>query len=547
MAGRATAPASPPLRAMDEKRAFAAGQNIGPEHADFLRDESRLTGRAERICFPAGEEEASALLAELSASGVPVTVQGAKTGISGGAVPFGGSILNLSRMTRILRVRCDGGRFFLAVQPGVLLQEVDELLDRGEPPAKGWDDVSARSFKALREAGRHLFLPDPTERSASIGGMAATNASGARGYRYGQMRAHLRSLRVLLADGSAVELRRGEQRASGRAFRVTTETGRTIEGSLPLYRMPPVKNAAGYFVEDDMDLLDLFVGSEGTLGVFTEIEVVLSPEPAVIWGIMVFLPSDKSLAPFLQATRRPPAQRGGSPLAAVEYFDANTLRLLAAERDGNPAIAALPVLPQTDGPAIYLEYHASEETAAEGAVEEMTEALARSGGRPEKSWFASSRPEVQRLKSFRHALPEVVNRAIDERRKADPAISKLGTDMAVPDGHLEEALSMYDEDLRKAGLQYVKFGHIGDCHVHVNVLPESRARYDEGRALYRQWARRVVAAGGTVSAEHGIGKLKRELLAMMYGEAGIREMLDLKRCFDPAFLLGRGTMFEPPS
>ena len=458
-----------------------------------------------------------------------MTVQGARTGIAGGAVPLAGHLMSLARMNRILGTRGEGGESTLVVQPGVLLQDLDVF-------------ASARKL---------FFPPDPTERSASLGGMTATNASGARSYRYGPMRRYVRSLRVVLSDGSALALGRGRAdgsgvgvRARGRSFSVETDSGRRIEGSLPAYRMPAVKNAAGYHARDDMDLIDLFIGSEGTLGVITEIEIVLSGEPAVSWGIMAFLPDDECVVRFVEAVRADVAQRERGPLAAVEYFDARALQFLERQRRTLDAFASLPPLGDRAGSAVYLEYHGDDESAIEEAVGSMGDALARCGGRDDDTWLATRPAEVARLCDFRHALPEAVNLAIDERRRIDPTLAKLGTDMAVPDAELGRILSRYEEDLGAADLEHVKFGHIGDSHVHVNIIPRTRRDYDAGRELYRRWADLVVGLGGTISAEHGVGKLKRELLALMYGEAGIRGMRDLKRCFDPAFLLGRGTMFE---
>ncbi len=503
---------------------------------DFLRDESRLAGAADSLSFPADESEVRELLSRFAASGTPVTVQGARTGIAGGAVPLAGHAMSLSRMNRVLGMREEGGETILAVQPGVLLQEIDDFLAARDPGP----------------GSRRLFLPpDPTERSASLGGMVATNASGARSYRYGSMRRYVRSLRAVLSDGSVLALRRCHAagpgagvRACGRSFRVETDSGRRIEGRLPGYLMPAVKNAAGYHARDDMELIDLFIGSEGTLGVITEIEIALAGEPEAIWGIMAFLPDDGCVVRFVEAIRGSPDGRGRGPLAAVEYFDGRALRFLERQRRTVDAFAALPALGDRDVAAVYLEYHGADESAVEEAVGGMGETLSRCGGCDRDTWLASRLAEVARLRDFRHALPEAVNLAIDERRRMDRSLAKLGTDMAVPDPLLGRILSRYDEDLRAAGLEYVKFGHIGDSHVHVNIIPRSRRDYDAGRELYRGWADSVVRSGGTISAEHGVGKLKRELLAMMYGEAGIREMRDLKRCFDPGFLLGRGTMFE---
>jgi len=151
---------------------------------------------------------------------------------------------------------------------------------------------------------------------------------------------------------------------------------------------------------------------------------------------------------------------------------------------------------------------------------------------------------MEKFKAFRHALPEAVNRLIDERRKVEPTLTKLGTDMAVPDAHLGAILERYERDLAAAGLDYVIFGHIGNNHLHVNILPASKADYQRGRALYLAWARDVVGWGGTVAAEHGIGKLKAPMLEVMFGAAGIAEMRAVKRVFDPEGRLSPGNLFS---
>ncbi len=427
-------------------------------------------------------------------------------------------------MKAILDVRREGDERLLVAQPGLLLAELDEALRSSDPG--------------------FCLAPDPTERSCSIGGMTSTNASGSRSFRCGPMRRYVRGIRVVLADGSAVVLRRGGARARGRAFRLVTGGDRAVDGRLPGYRMPEVKNAAGYFARDDMDLLDLFVGSEGTLGVVTEVEVALSREPALTWGIMVFLPDDDRLVRFVDGMRAA-AGGGDAAVAGIEYFDRGALAFLEASRRVTEAFSGLPSIRAGAGPAAYVELHAGSDAAAEAGVERLSAVLGQCGGNDGDTWFASSPAEVARLKAFRHALPEAVNMAIDERRRVDPSLAKLGTDMASPAGRLGEVLAMYERDLAAAGLPHVKFGHIGDSHVHVNIIPESRAQYEAGRKLYRQWAGAVVAMGGTISAEHGVGKLKRELLEVMYGPAAIQEMRDLKRSFDPGFILGRGTMFTP--
>lgn len=197
---------------------------------------------------------------------------------------------------------------------------------------------------------------------------------------------------------------------------------------------------------------------------------------------------------------------------------------------------------------MYVEYHTNHgEAGAEEQVEEALEVLAdvleRTGGDIDKTWMADTSKDLQHLKDLRHAVPEAVNLLIDQRRKSCPQLTKLGTDMAVSDDRLEWVVDTYRRDLESAGLEHVMFGHVGDNHIHVNILPRDMAEYEEGKKLYGQWARKVAEAGGSVSAEHGIGKLKVALLKQMYGSGGIEEMRALRRLFDPAAQLGRGNLF----
>lgn len=504
---------------------------------DFLRDESRRTGNADSISFPKTEADIVEHLSRLHTTGAAVTVQGARTGIAAGAVPEGGHILNLSRMTRILRLRWDDMEqaFFVTVQPGVLLSELRTVLSKFE-----FEDVEILGDRRPTVDAPWFFPPDPTETGAALGGMAACNASGARTFFYGPTRRYIQAARVVLADGSILALRRGDPRATGRAFRVTTLAGRTIEGSLPSYRMPSVKNASGYYAEDAMDLLDVFIGSEGTLGVFSELELRLVPSPKVWWGIMTFFPEEAGALRFVQAVRAEPAKP-----VAIEFFDRGALALLRDQKASNPAFADLPGLDARWSTAVYVEYHGETEAAVEDAVMRMSELMVEHGGDEDATWLSSDEHDMERLKRFRHAVPEAVNLTLDQRRKREPGLTKLGTDLAVPDDGLEKVFAMYHAGLARTGLEFVMFGHVGNNHVHVNILPNTMDDYARGKALYLEWAHDVVAMGGTVSAEHGVGKLKVALLREMYGDDGIRQMRELKRAFDPGNRLAPGNLFPP--
>ena len=511
-------------------------EDVSGTHPDFLRDESRRTGKAEALAFPQTESELRTALKLAKERDWPVTVQGGRTGITGGAVPDGGLIINLSRMNRVSGLRqTGGGQFTVTVQPGVILQDLRRMLVAREFDTAGWSAESVAALTALRAASPQFFPPDPTETTATLGGMAACNASGACTFRYGAMRHHIAGLRLMLPDGDVVALRRGAVRAQGLAFVLETENHRRLAGRLPDYRMPATKNAAGYFSADDMDLVDLFVGSEGTLGIFSELELQLQTEPAARWGLMAFFPDQVSAVQFAGAARA----TGDSRLAALEFFDAHALNSLRRERSNMAALMELPELPPHFHTAVYAELHAPDDDSAAAAAE-----LILACGADEKdSWLATTERDMEKFKAFRHALPEAVNRLIDERRKNEPALTKLGTDMAVPDEHLALILERYQSDLKTAGLDYVIFGHIGNSHLHVNILPSSAAEYRQGRELYLAWAHDIVKLGGTVAAEHGIGKLKAPMLEIMFGPRGIGGMRALKRVFDPEVRLNPGNLF----
>ncbi len=310
------------------------------EFEEYGRDESRASGEASSISFPTTEDEVRAILEKLHAERVPVTVQGTRTGLAAGAVPHGGHILNTSRMNRYLGLRRDEqGQFLLRVEPGVVLSELRKQLSKKVLPTAGWDQASLEAYEEFQEAPEQFFPTDPTEASACLGGMAACNASGARSYAYGPMRPHVTGLHVVLADGDLLELHRGEVFAQGRRLSLVTVQGRTLELDLPDYTMPKTKNASGYFVADDMDAIDLFIGACGTIGVITELEIVLQAAPAVVWGVSCFFDSEDKAVSFTDSVR--PVL---SHAAAIEYFDAGALDILRRQREQSTAFASLPAL-----------------------------------------------------------------------------------------------------------------------------------------------------------------------------------------------------------
>lgn len=511
-------------------------EQIAADYATYLKDESRMAdGSANTIAFPRTEGDIVAFLMRMNARRVPVTVSAARTGIVGGAVPMEGALLSIEKMDRVLDIREEGGEWRVAAQPGLLIQDLQEQVEK-----KQFKDLkSSSALEKYLGSKKCFFYPvDPTETSATLGGTVATNASGERSYHYGPTRDYVRRLRVVLASGDVLDLKRGENPALARHVTIDIAGGQPLQFELPGYEMPRVKSAAGYYARDGMDLIDLFIGSEGTLGVFTEIEVALVLKPPCIMSLVVFFPSDSDAVAFFMEARRV------LPGALVfEYFDSSALALLRERREREGAGSSIALLPENGKAAIFLELAFEGEDDIETIYDPLEKLLTKHHSSMDDTWSGIKDRERAKIRALRHAVPESVNEIVSRNKLACQSVYKMGTDMAVPGEKFEEMLAFYKELLREAGLPYAIFGHIGEHHLHVNILPRTEQEIERAKKIIRDYARKSVSLGGTVSAEHGIGKIKHPYLEILYGKDGMRQMAAVKKALDPNGILGRGTIF----
>lgn len=501
----------------------------------YLTDESKLSGgAAESVFLPETEAEIAGILRGNQAKGLPVTVSGARTGIVGGAVPQGGIVIATERLEKIVSSGLDeaSGEWRVTLEPGVALKTLQDLSSGGRAEGN-------------TAASNYFFPVDATETSASLGGMAATNASGALSHGFGATRAYVRALRAVLADGELLAVRRGKCTAkAGETLFLRTESGRIIAVSTPTYHTPAVKHTAGLFASSTFDAVDLFIGTEGTMGVITQIEIALAPYPGTCFGGLAFFPSEQEAVCFVRAVRdEKPAGTEACRAAALEYFDTEALRL--ADRAETREQLGLPSLPQA-GAAVYFEQFCDEEEI-DALVEAWSAALDLSGSSLDHVWSAMDEKERHKLKALRHLVPEEINRVVENNRRLCPAIYKVGTDLAVPNVHLAEVVAAYRAGLAREGIPGVIFGHIGDNNLHVNMLPRDEEMLRRAKALHLEWAAKAVEMGGTVAAEHGIGKLKRDLMRIMYREEALAEMGAVKQALDPGGILcpGNGGFASP--
>lgn len=444
----------------------------------FARDVSGLEMLPDAVARPGSVAEVVELLEQATAERCPVTPAGWQSSTTGASITDRGLLLSLRGLSHIGPVDTD--RRCVRVGAGAIVADV----------------------RRAAEAAGLLFTPDPTsEEESTVGGAIACNASGARSLRYGATGPHVRALTVLLANGEQLELRRPQ-----------------LE-----------KNTVGYRVTHDP--VEWFVGSEGTLGVVVEAELALHPLPAQVLGLIVPFARDADALAFVVSARRSSSVHP----RCLEYFDRGAMDIArAAEGSSTWATAAEAM--------VYVE-----ETGADEAD---------SGELPLDAWLAlaeehhaladdirvydtpSSQLDARRM---RHAVPATMN----ERGAACRADGgrKVSTDWAVPYPRLAEALTMARRFAQEAGIDPgIAYGHAGNGHPHQNFVARNATELQRIEQVVTATLREVIAMGGTVAAEHGIGKLKRKWLPMQASPVQQRVMRALKQELDPFGLLAPGNV-----
>jgi FAD/FMN-containing dehydrogenase len=447
----------------------------------YARDASGLEQLPDAVARPESVDEVIDVLRHATASRTPVTPAGAQSSTTGASIVDHGVLLSLRRLDRIYDL--DRRARTIRVGAGVLVADV----------------------RRAAEAEGLLFTPDPTsEEECTVGGAIACNASGARSLRYGATGPHVRALTVITAAGDTLELRRP-----------------ALE-----------KNTVGYPVTHDP--VEWFVGSEGTLGVVVAAEFALHPLPAQVLGLAIPFRSEAHALAFVVDARRSAAVHP----RCLEYFDALAFDIARAAAGGGawaPESSAL----------VYVE-----ETGANEADE---------GELPLDAWLAlaeaheadtaeirvyDSVAALRDARRLRHAVPATMN----ERGAACRAAGgrKVSTDWAVPYPRLAEALGRARSLAEAHGIpQAVAYGHAGNGHPHQNFIARDADELHRIERLVEATLREVLAMGGTVAAEHGIGKLKRRWLPMQATAVQLGMMRAIKQELDPLNVLAPGNVLEP--
>ena len=506
--------------------------------ADYLRDAANFPGgHASGVLFP----RSTADVVEALATSTSVLPIGAQSSLTGGATPMGDVVLATTKMNRIVDVQ--PGR--ITVEPGVTVAAIQER---------------------LKEAGA-WFPPVPTFTGACAGGIVATNAAGAATFKYGSTRHWVEALTVVLADGTVLDVARGMSQAHEGRFDIETTRGR-VRVLVPTYEMPKVaKRSAGYHAAPDMDLIDLFIGSEGTLGVVTRITFrALTPAPNIVFA---WIPcTSEATALELVGTLRERSintwrtrDDAGIDVCAIEHMDRRSLEIVredGADRRSNIAVpdgTALALLVQLElHPAIDAArvFEQIQESLGSGTPDNALGSFCRlldRYGVLEKTELAlpGDRRRDAELLAVREAVPAGVNQRVSTaKRTIDERIEKTAGDMVVPFERCGEMMDVYRRGFESRRLDYAIWGHLSDGNLHPNVIARSYDDVVKGKEAMLEFGRHVARLGGCPLAEHGVGRnpVKQALLAQLYGQTGIDEMRAVKRALDPDNRLAPGVIFS---
>jgi D-lactate dehydrogenase (cytochrome) len=501
---------------------------------NYLTDESRIIfGHAEEVCFPKTEEDIAKILKEANEKGVRVTISGGGTGITGSRVPQGGIVLSTEKITNLFGF---GENLVKYEENGVKYSiYVAFDADTNEHYAIAPPGIPLEIFQRMVQAEGYIYPPDPTETTALLGGTVATNASGARTFKYGATRNYVRRIRTVLTNGDVLNIKRNLVHAiEAGIFAVVFTSGKKVEIKLPSYTMPNVKNAAGYYVKPGMDLIDLFIGSEGTLGVISEVEFRLTEPPRTIVSIFAHFSKETDCLRFVKELRKR-ARSEETNVLSIEFFDKNSLDFMRVKYPPSR-------IPEESQGLVFFEQEIPKEEEISESLEE-TASLLESCNVLET--MASSDPDWKKeSKELRHTLPEQINSFVRSH-----GTYKVATDIVVPDDALDSMMAIYHEVGDEDAIPYVIFGHIGDNNLHFNFLSRNQDELAKATKACTTLLKRAIELGGTISGEHGVGKktyvengIKKPYLELMYGKDGLLSIAGIKSSFDPDHILNMGNI-----
>ena len=440
----------------------------------YEADASGLHLLPDLVARPESVDDVMELVRKAVSDRISITCAGAQTSTTGASITDTGMLLSLRSLDRISAP--DEKARTIKVEPGALVGQI----------------------KRAAAAAGLLFAPDPTsEEESTIGGAIACNASGARTYKYGATRRHVRALKVVMASGELLDFRRSD-----------------LE-----------KNTVGYAFAHDP--IDWFIGSEGTLGIIVEAELSLLPLPRHVVGLAVLFRAEREALNFVIATRESSAVSA----RCIEYFDERAIEIARSLASGG-------IISADAGAMVYVEEEINDDLDSTLARWlELIEAIAADF----EPLVFDGEARLREARKIRHSIPATMNERGSRYRESGGR--KISTDWAVPYRKLPEAIETARSLVKELGIeQPVIYGHAGNGHPHQNFIARDAREVTTIEGVVEETLKRVLALRGTVAAEHGIGKIKRRWLPLQMNPLQISMMTAVKKELDPNGILAPGNI-----
>ena len=475
----------------------------------FTRDWSNLSGSADLLVRPKNDEECAIILLVCHKQKIPVTFSAGQTNLTGSATPHGGVIFSTSQLNKAY--------FSIDIDKKMVNVSVSMRLEN-------------MRNKILEQSNNTLYYPvDPTSRNdAFVGGTLSCNASGFIPGNKGATRYWVEEIEFILINGFSLSIKRGEYISKNGQFIIQCNKQKSIV-QIPRYKRPDIKNASGPFSSQnsEIDFIDLIIGSEGIFGLITNCTLKLDNKPNAYLDLFLRLSDEKEAVEIHQFLNKE-LNQGLSNITALEYFGYNCQYYMKNREF---------LFNNKNEVGLYIQvpiYNGSVESKSE----EWAALLSKFNPSFDLSTISilSDPSSWKKFFEARHSMPD--NALIKTQKMGGVSII---TDTIVPPEKFQEYLVKIHNRLQKSNIEYLLFGHLGDCHLHFHLIPNKKQE-KISLEIYDYMVDLSSELGGVYSAEHGTGKRKRNDFKKCYGNEAVNMVKNTKLGFDPGLLLNRGNI-----
>lgn len=473
----------------------------------YLRD-TMVEGDPDIVLRPRDVSDLKEILKLCGTDKIPATVCGARTSMSGSAAALSGAVISTEKICNFLEIEDNDSIITATAQTGM------PLID----------------FKKKLEENGYFYPSHPTSvKDAFLGATVATNATGDDSFKYGPTRRWVRKMKVLLIDGTEREFVRPKES-----------------------RPKEIKSKGGYYLNGPE--IDRFIGSEGTLGIITEVTLDILKGVPEFYSIMVPFASNEDAIAFIHRHATRPSTCSGrtvsNPFTLSQSKGENLLDLRSLEFIDEVGVEIMrkhegfPDLPENAKALVYsnTEFNPGKFEESVGLWLEELSNFGLEENLIDRTIVAVDRKEKEDMHSWRHFIPEWINETY--RKYEEQGGGKVGSDWWVPLEHISEMMKWFYQASHESDIPFIAYAHIGNGHPHTNYFTRNSSEREKATSLVIEACKKAVAYGGGVAGEHGIGKIKRHLLPIQYPQEIIQKMRSLKTHYDPNWLLGQGNIFQ---